>query len=600
MSKAELNSEFESWIVSEEFTPEKDKYQGVIDRMNALKAESSKAQSEAHQEKVEAEAETESSESDQSFEYVNDQDDLRFNELKDIYHEKRKAAEAARKAEQIANAKIKDDLLKELHDLIQDEENIGQAYKTFDTIKVKWGETGQVTPDKRRDLQAEYSRLIEQFYYNIKIYRELQINDLKKNQELKLSVIEKIKALENEKGINQLDFLIHQYLDEWDLIGPTFKEEWEKIREDFKTGVSQVFDRIKSHRKEVKDEHQKNFDAKMLLVEKAKEIAEQELVDIRQVQQMTRDIIETQKEWKKIGYAGRGKNDQVWVDFRKSCDIYFDARKEFLDKNNREFDKVKERKRDLIDKAKEAYMGDDLDKVAHMLKGLQREWKQSGKLLPQEEYKLFKEFRKYCDDFFNRKKTETEAAAKAFEEQVKKKESLIEEFAKELEEGIKEKGEAAIESWKTKWTEINDNGDRAAKNIDSKFNELISKGYQSLGITKEQLEEKNFEAKLDVLTNKGNATESLRKEKQFLISKIKESQLIVVQLEGRLEFFKFSDEKNPLKRDAMKKVEQAQAEVAKLKDKKKRVDLAMKEIAKAEAKQAAEAENSEEETSGES
>lgn len=592
MSKAELNSEFESWIVSEEFTPEKEKYQEIIDRMNALKAESSKAQLEAFQ----AESEESESESDESFEYVNDTDDLRFNELKDIYHEKRKAAEAARKAEQSANAKIKEELLKELHDLIQDEENIGQAYKRFDTIKVKWGETGQVTPDKRRDLQAEYSRLIEQFYYNIKIYRELQINDLKKNQELKLAVIEKIKALENEKGINQLDFLIHQYLDEWDQIGPTFKEEWEKIREDFKSGVSQVFDRIKAHRKEVKDEHQKNFDAKMELVEKAREIANQDLVDIRQVQQLTRDIIDTQKEWKKIGYAGRGKNDQVWADFRKACDIYFDARKVFLDKNNKEFEKVKERKRGLIEKAKETYQGEDLDKVAHVLKGLQREWKQSGKLLPQEEYKLFKEFRKYCDDFFNRKKTETEAAAKAFEEQIKQKESLIEDFAKELEEGIKEKGEAAIEAWKNKWSEISDNGDRVAKNVESKFNDLISKGYQSLGISKEQLEEKNFEAKLDVLSNKGNATESLRREKQYLIAKIKDCQLNVVQLEGRLDFFKFSDDKNPLKRDAMKKVEEAQKEVAKLKDKKKRVDLAMKEIAKAEQ---AEANKASEEEAGE-
>ena len=84
-----------------------------------------------------------------------------------------------------------------------------------------------------------------------------------------------------------------------------------------------------------------------------------------------------------------------------------------------------------------------------------------------------------------------------------------------------------------------------------------------------------------------------------MISKIKECQLNVVQLEGRLEFFKFSDDKNPLKRDAMKKVEQAQEEVAKLKDKKKRVDLAMKEIAKAEAKEAEESENSNEETSEE-
>ncbi|MDP4685832.1 MAG: DUF349 domain-containing protein [Salibacteraceae bacterium] len=584
MSKVELNSEFESWIISEEFTPDKEKYQELVDRMNALKEETSKQQLEEY---------AAENGSEEGFEYNNDKDDSRFAELRDIYHEKRKKAEAERKVEQDTNAKIKQDLLKELQDLIQDEENIGLAYKRFDAIKVKWGETGQTVPDKRRELQAEYSRLMEQFYYNIKIYRELQIHDLKKNQELKLEVIEKIKALESEKSVNQIDFLVHQYLDEWDQLGPTFKEEWEKIREDFKNAISTVFDRIKSHRKEVKEEHQQNLDAKMALVTKVAEIAATELTEVKQVQMLTRDVIEIQKEWKKIGYGGRGKNDSVWVDFRKACDEYFASRKAFLDENNKEFDKVKERKHSLIEKAKEAHLGEDLDKMANVLKGLQREWKQSGRLLPQEEYKLFKEFRKYCDDFFNRKKKETEEATKAFEENVKQKEALIAEFAAELEAGIKEKGEAVIEEWKTKWAQIGDAGERAVKNTESAFNSLISKAFQSLGITKEQLEEKRFEAKLDILSNKGNATESLQKEKMFLIGKIKEAQVVLVQLEGKLDFFKFSDDKNPLKRDVMSKIEAAQDDVAQLKDKKKRIDLAMKELARAEAAETAAAEQSE-------
>ena len=112
MSKVELNSEFESWIISEEFTPDKEKYQELVDRMNALKEETSKQQLEEY---------AAENGSEEGFEYNNDKDDSRFAELRDIYYEKRKKAEAERKVEKDTNAKIKQDLLKELQDLIHDE-----------------------------------------------------------------------------------------------------------------------------------------------------------------------------------------------------------------------------------------------------------------------------------------------------------------------------------------------------------------------------------------------------------------------------------------------------------------------------------------------
>ena len=174
--------------------------------------------------------------------------------------DQRKAFDRAKSAELENNFKEKQDLIEELASLIKDEENIGKAYSRFNAIKQKWNEIGPARPDKRRELQSEYSRLIEMFYYNINIYRELQQNDLKKNQELKLEIIEKIKGLKNEEAITQVDFLVHQYLDEWDEIGPTFKEEWEKIREQFKSSINEVFERIREHRKNVKDGHDANLE----------------------------------------------------------------------------------------------------------------------------------------------------------------------------------------------------------------------------------------------------------------------------------------------------------------------------------------------------
>ena len=300
MSKQEIIEQFESFINQENFAPGREKFNEWKTEFDKLKEDTLKEQQEVFNQKQDPEAEDKP-----VFDYQPTDEDSRFDELTSIYMEKRKAYDRAKSIELENNYKEKLALTEEMQALIKDEENIGRAYSRFNAIKQKWNEIGPARPDKRRELQSDYSRLIEQFYYNIKIYRELQNNDLKKNQELKMEIIEKIKLLKEEKAINQLDFLIHQYLDEWDEIGPTFKEEWEKIREQFKESVNEVFERIREHRKSVKDDHDANYAKKKEIVERAKATAQVDFGEMKVVQQATKDLINLQKEWKKIGYAGR-------------------------------------------------------------------------------------------------------------------------------------------------------------------------------------------------------------------------------------------------------------------------------------------------------
>lgn len=569
MSKQELIGELQSWLADPEFSPDRSRIDDIQARYETLRQASETGQLE----KFQSEGGTQD-----DFVYKREAEDIRFDELLDIYRDKRKKAEKLKADEQESNYKEKSALITELQELIQDEENIGKAYKRFNAIKQKWNEIGPVPVDKRRELQADYSRLIELFYYNIHIYRELQINDLKKNLELKQEVIGNIKTLENEKSINQVDFLIHKYLDDWDQIGPTFKEEWEKIREEFKEAVNGVFERIREHRKSVKEDHHNNYEKKKELVARVREIADKELTDVKEVQKLTKQVIDTQKDWKHIGYAGRGKNDSIWTEFRAACDAYFEKRSAFLEVSGKAFSSVKEKKRALIDKAKEIYTGEDLETIANQLKGLQREWKQAGKLLPQEEYKLFREFRKYCDDFFERKKQSGEKLAAALTENLQKKEELLANFAQELESGIKEKGEDLISEWKSKWTSVGEVPSKISGKVEKAFSSLLSRAYKSLGVSSAELEEKEFSNKIELITNREDAEDMLQNEIQFVKRKIKEAEGTVLQLENKLDFFTYSDDSNPLKRDLLRRIEDAKGEVAQWKEKKKRIDLTAKEL----------------------
>ena len=570
MSKQEIIDQFESFITQENFTPDRDKFNEWTTAFDNLKEETKKEQ--------QAAIVTEEGTEPAPFEYMPTAEDIRFDELIGVYMDQRKVYDRAKSAELENNYKEKQALIEELNTLIKDEENISKAYSRFNAIKQKWNEIGPARPDKRRELQSDYSRLIEMFYYNIKIYRELQQHDLKKNQELKLEVIEKINKLKGEEAITQVDFLVHQYLDEWDEIGPTFKEEWDKIREQFKLSINEVFDRIREHRKNVKDGHDANLALKQAIVDKAQETSTIDFSEMKAVQMATKELISLQKEWKKVGYAGRKGNDKIWKDFRTVCDAFFDKRGDYLATANKKFVELKERKKTLIEKAKEIHCGGDSEKVANQLKALQREWKDLGKILPQDEYKLFKEFRKYCDAFFNRKKEEAKAFEKELKENLDAKEVMLIEFSKSFEKELKEKGDILIAEWKKEWAQVGEVPSKFNAKIESSLTQLVSKAFAELGISKADIIEKEFNNKVEILLNSDNAEPALDRERRSLRVNISEAESSVRQLEDKLDFFKFSNNSNPLKKELLDRIEDAKSKVDAWKKKRKQIDLMLKDI----------------------
>lgn len=574
MGKQEIIEQLEKWVSAEDFEPNKTQFTDWKSEFEKERLQTEKQQ--------ETEAQKEG-EGENDFEYTPTKEDLRFEELCGIYHDKRKQYESKRKAELENNLAEKKALIEELDSLIKDEENIGKAYSRFNAIKQKWNELGPVLANKRRGIQTEYSRLIELFYYNINIYRELQLNDLKKNQELKLEVIEKIKALKEEKSIHQLDFLIHQYLDEWDTIGPTFKEEWEKIREEFKEVVNVVFERLREHRKAVKTTHKNNLDKKQEIIAKAKEIAEPEILDHKSTQERTQRIIGLQKDWKKIGFAGHKHNDAVWKEFREVCDDYFNKRKVFIDKNSEKFAVLRSKKKGLIQRAKEIHTETQSAEVANELKNLQRQWKETDKLLPQEEYRLFREFRNYCDTYFKGKKQAAKELEKQWKANLKAKEELLEKFAKELKDKITVKGETLIEEWTKEWGASGEVASAAGTQVDKSFQSIVSKAYDALGISESERKEKEFASKIKTIANAGDPVKELKRERGFLNGKIKAAEVETRQLEDKLAFFKFSDDSNPLKKELLDRIEESKEKTAKIRAKRKKVDLLIKEQEAAES-----------------
>ena len=88
--------------------------------------------------------------------------------------------------------------------LITGEENIGTAFQKFKDLQEKWKTIGNVPAQQYRELQSDYSHLLDEFFYHIRIYKELRDHDLRKNTALKQALISDMQSLAQKDNIREL------------------------------------------------------------------------------------------------------------------------------------------------------------------------------------------------------------------------------------------------------------------------------------------------------------------------------------------------------------------------------------------------------------
>ncbi|MFO0436295.1 MAG: DUF349 domain-containing protein, partial [Sphingobacteriaceae bacterium] len=124
------------------------------------------------------------------FEYPKQPDDNKFEALLERFKKLKKESEERLAKDQEKNLLVRKEIISKIKDLSQLSENVGAAIKKLQELQTEWKETGAVSSHKYKEVQGDYSKAVEEFYYNLKIYRDLQEHDLKRNLELKQAVIE--------------------------------------------------------------------------------------------------------------------------------------------------------------------------------------------------------------------------------------------------------------------------------------------------------------------------------------------------------------------------------------------------------------------------
>lgn len=492
-----------------------------------------------------------------------------FYSIYNEYKEKRKAAADLKKATEEKNLQEKKSLIKKLQDVITNEENIGAAFAAFKEVQESWKEIGDIPRDKRNEIQSEYSKLIEDFFYNIKIYKELKDHDLHRNSQLKNEIIQKLKHLTKVESIKEIEQQLKTLQNDWEDVGPVPNEEWEKLKDAYWTEVRSVYERINRFYEDRRSIQQKNIELKQALIQKIEEIVEKlsEFDSVKAWDQATEKVLKIQEEWKQIGFGPRKENETVWKEFRSRCDKFFDSKKEFFGTIQEQFDSIAQKKEELIKKAEELMHSKEWSSTSEALIKLQKQWKAIGHSGKRNEQKLWKQFRAACDVFFNARQSHFAEKDKEFEQNLVAKQALIEEIKAFKPEGDKKVVLETLKSFAQKFNELGMVPMKQKDKIYKDFKAALDEKYGALDLEKGERESAVFTAKIETLKASPDSRRQLSDLKNQLRKDIDKLKKDVILFENNLGFFANSKGADALKKEVEKKIEKANREIDAIKAK---------------------------------
>ena len=497
---------------------------------------------------------------------LQDEEDKRFKQLLDAFNTRVNDIRRQRQKQEADNLAAKQAIMDELRAMIANEENIGTAFQRFNELGEKWKTIGPVPQQHYRDLQRDYSQLRDEFFYHIRIYKELRDHDLKKNTALKQALIADMEAVQRVESVREAEALVKEYQEKWHQIGPVVKEEWEAIRDGFWNATRVVYDRINEYYKARRAEHEANLAAKQALVDKVNALlAGMENVGGKEWKALTDQVLELQTAWKAIGFATKKDNERIWKEFRNACNTFFDRKNAYFTELKSQFKGAFDKKQALLQQAIQLKDSTDWRQTADKLKALQAQWKEAGSAGPRDENKLWNKFREACDGFFQKRKAHFDALDAEQAVHLAEKQQLVSEL--ESFQHLPDRGATvdALKAFSQRWMNSGRVSPKHFDSLNTRYRAAMDKQYDLLRLNGEERRRMAFVDRMEDLKAGPDGKFQLEKEGRFIRRKIEEIETEMKQMERNMGMFNFkSASGEAMKKDMEKKIERARQDIERL------------------------------------
>ncbi|MEI6747927.1 MAG: DUF349 domain-containing protein [Bacteroidales bacterium] len=284
------------------------------------------------------------------------------------------------------------------------ETSLLKAFKQLQQYHEDWKETGPVPQEKRDEIWDRFRNATDKINERRREhYTHLQ-DEQEENYKAKTVLCEKAEQLiakeyKSLKEWQDSTSMVNELLKDWKSVGPAPKKQNNDIWIRFKGYLDAYFSAKKDYFNILKDEQLHNYNQKLDLCVRAEALRLS-----NEWKNTTRELIDLQNEWKKIGPVPRKFADKIWKRFRSACDDFFKSKADFFKNIHGQEEENLNKKIDLIKKAQEFETGDDKQASLTTLKEMQREWMEIGHVPIKEKERLQNEFRTAMNKHFDKMK----------------------------------------------------------------------------------------------------------------------------------------------------------------------------------------------------
>ena len=400
------------------------------------------------------------------------------------------------------NLQKKTEIIEKIKAMATSPDEANKSYQAFKELQQQWKEIKAVPAEKANELWRNYQLYVEQFYDLLKLNNEAREYDFKKNLELKEKLCENAERLADEKDIISAFHQLQELHQEYREIGPVSKELREQIWARFKAASTVINKRHQQHFEEMRASEEENLEKKTALCEKVENIVAAENKGAADWEKRTKEIIDIQAEWKTIGFAPQKMNVKIFERFRTACDVFFSRKADFFKAMKEKYAQNAEKKKELVEKARQLSDSTDWKSTADKLIALQKEWKTIGMVPRKLGDKLWNDFITACNHFFEARNAAHAGTRGEERENLSKKKAVI----AKLKEMMGTTPDNAAETIKQLIEEYNAIGHVPFNEKDkvyAQFHDTLDKLYKELNISVASQKLDDFKSNLKTLAKKG-------------------------------------------------------------------------------------------------
>ncbi len=506
----------------------------------------------------------------EEYTFTPDEDEEAFKAEMGIVREKRAKQFKEQEEEKEANLKKKLEIIDKIKAMVTSPEDANKSFQEFKSLQQQWKEIKSVPQAKANELWRNYQLYVEQFYDLIKLNSEAREYDFKKNLEKKIQLCEAAEKLAEEEDVISAFHQLQKLHQEYRETGPVGKEQREEIWTRFKAASTVINKRHQQHFEAIKAKEEENLARKTELCEKVEAIVAEENKGSGDWEKHTKQIVEIQGEWKKIGFAPQKMNIKIFERFRAACDKFFTSKAEFYKEQKETFKANAEKKRELVEKANALKNSTDWKSTSEKLMALQKEWKTIGFVPKKQGDQLWADFRAACDAFFDARNAATSGQRSEERANLEKKREIIDRLKTVAAEG----GENVQETVRKLVDEYNSVGHVPFKDKDKvyeAYRAVLDQLYSELNITIARRKLSEFKNHIKNATGHGDG--SLDSERGKLQRQYELLKNDVQTYENNLGFLNASSKKgNSLIEEMNRKVQKLKDEMNLVREKIKAID----------------------------